>query len=447
MVDKIFFVIFKIGLKFYSVSSYFFKMMPSTWQQTIRLAFKKYAYQNIKAQQEKYISNYKSVTFLNGEYLNSFLPKNKESGINLLGFLKSSTGLGHQARSIYYGLSFIKDKVNFIDCGFLLSHNNQESYTEIKISSKFDYCCNLISVNPNQFTPLIESLNYKNFTSRYNIHYCAWELSKYPKEWLSSSNLIHEFWAMSKFVKNSIERSVAVPVILMPYAVDFQIPEPLPRSYFSLPKDNFIFVFSFDFSSIIFRKNPFAIIKAFRRAFSKEIKDVTLLFKISRNRNNNSQTKQYKNFIAECSKDPRIIVIDKIFNSLEVKQLIQTCNCYVSLHRSEGFGIGMAEAMKLGKAVIATNYSGNTDFTTKDTACIVGYDLIDVKENEFIFYETGQKWADPDLEEAVYYMQKVYHDSEFNKMIAHKGKTFIEENYSIKKVAKRFSERLKIIGI
>jgi glycosyltransferase involved in cell wall biosynthesis len=127
-----------------------------------------------------------------------------------------------------------------------------------------------------------------------------------------------------------------------------------------------------------------------------------------------------------------------------MKSLINCCDVYVSLHRSEGFGIGMAEAMKLGKVVISTNYSGNVDFTNKDTACVVDYRLIPVGDG-YVLPDGKSMWADPDIEHAAFYMKKLYTDSEFYNIISHNGKKFIDTHYNYSVIGNKMKQRLKEI--
>ena len=144
--------------------------------------------------------------------------------------------------------------------------------------------------------------------------------------------------------------------------------------------------------------------------------------------------------------DERVFLINEVFSREKILGLINVCDVYVSLHRAEGFGIGMAEAMKMGKAVISTNYSGNTDFTLSDNSCLVDYKLIPLKELDYI-YEKGQVWADADVEHAAYYMKKLFDDRAYYDEISSRAKIFIDKNYSSKEISKKYLSRLKILGI
>ncbi|MGH9582417.1 MAG: glycosyltransferase, partial [Bryobacteraceae bacterium] len=129
----------------------------------------------------------------------------------------------------------------------------------------------------------------------------------------------------------------------------------------------------------------------------------------------------------------------------ELHELIAACDSFVSLHRSEGFGLGIAEAMYLGKPVIATNYSGNVDFTKQDNSCLVDYRLVPVKPGEYLFPE-GQVWADPNVDQAAMYMRRLAGDRDYAKRIGSAGTESIRRQHSAKATGARYAKRLKQIA-
>ena len=124
-----------------------------------------------------------------------------------------------------------------------------------------------------------------------------------------------------------------------------------------------------------------------------------------------------------------------------MRTLMASCDCFISLHRAEGFGRGPAEAMFYGRPVIVTGYSGNMDFTNEDNACIVDYQLIPVGPGEYPFGE-GQLWADPDVEQAAWYMRRVYSDRQFRTRMARAGRQFIHAHHSFAAIGARYRTRL-----
>ncbi|MDX1924355.1 MAG: glycosyltransferase family 4 protein, partial [Rickettsiaceae bacterium] len=320
----------------------------------------------------------------------------------------------------------------------------KDKRVEDKIRSSLDYNTNIFVCN-GDILALLSHEKSNLFKKKYNIHYGAWELRKYPEEWMYSINLVDEYWAMSSFLQKSVSDVANIPVIHMPYPVDFEIPTYISRKDFGLPEEKFLFIFTFDLSSLASRKNPYAVIKAFLSAFPSN-NDVGLVIKASSNKKNPDHKKQINDIMDLTKNDSRVHLINEILPRDKILGLINSCDVYVSLHRAEGFGIGMAEAMKMGKVVIATDYSGNTDFTLSDNSCPVDYKLIDLKPLEYI-YEQGKQWADPDIEHASFYMKKLYEDRWYYNKLAKNGKNFIDTHYNAQEIMKAYDARLKILGL
>ena len=132
-------------------------------------------------------------------------------------------------------------------------------------------------------------------------------------------------------------------------------------------------------------------------------------------------------FSAEAAEDPRIMLLNRTLSRAEILDLYRACDCFVSLHRAEGYGRGIAEAMLLGKPVITTGFSGNLDFTTNETAALVGYELVPVKKGEYPFAD-GQVWADVDIEHAARSMKRIAGDAAFRRQLAGAGQSLVSRN-------------------
>jgi glycosyltransferase involved in cell wall biosynthesis len=138
-------------------------------------------------------------------------------------------------------------------------------------------------------------------------------------------------------------------------------------------------------------------------------------------------------------------MINKVLDRRSMIGLIERCDCFVSLHRSEGFGRGIAEAMLLGKPVIVTGYSGNMDFTNPLDGCIVDYQLVDVGAREYP-HAAGQRWAEPDLEQAAWYMRRLVSDPAWGSALAHKGRALVEAQHGVEAVGRLCRARLERLG-
>ncbi len=419
-------------------------LLPESFQNKIKIFYRKYILHSIYKKvgnQEK-----SSVSFENGKYIISKLSSSQLlNGVNLIGFPTGEFGLGQHIRNVADALKAAKIPYSFYDCSYLFMGNYDDDSQSSKISKELPYKTNIFVCNGDAIAKLYLEAGKKIFPGKYNIHYGAWELRDYPVEWMSTLAIFDEYWAMSSFLQKSVSDVAMIPVIHMPYPIDFKIPKGYSRSDFNLPEDKFLYIFTFDMSSIMARKNPKAVIEAFYKAFPKK-KEVGLVIKVVRNKNYPALKEELDEMMKKLSDDKRIYLIDEVLPRDKLLGLINLCDVYVSLHRAEGLGIGMAEAMKMSKAVIATNYSGNTDFTLSDNSCLVDYKLVMLKPLEYI-YETGKYWAEPSVDQASDYMKKLYEDKAYYNKISKAGKKYIDEYYSIDTIQKKYVSRLKLLAL
>jgi glycosyltransferase involved in cell wall biosynthesis len=277
----------------------------------------------------------------------------------------------------------------------------------------------------------------------YTIGYWAWELARFPEEWRSSFAFVQEVWVASRSAYEAIAPATTKPVFLMPPAVAIPALEPgLKRADFGLPDDKFIFYFSFDFRSYTSRKNPRATIAAFRRAFPHGDAPVGLVLKTI----GSAWKPEERDALNErIRSDPRIQVIDQELARPRAIALVALADCFVSLHRSEGFGRGPAEAMLLGKPVIVTDYSGTRDFATAETALLVGGELVPVGQDEYPGAK-GQVWAEPDIDEAAAAMRRIAGDRALAERLGRAGQARIGELYDPRVVGARYLDRFAAIA-
>jgi hypothetical protein len=246
----------------------------------------------------------------------------------------------------------------------------------------------------------------KVFEGYRNIGWWPWELAVFPKAWKPYAfELVDEVWASSTFLEDMYKRATDKPVKLVPLAVSVARMKPYPRKHYGLPEKKFLFLYIFDFNSSVARKNPMAAVQAFKQAFKPTDNTVGLVLKTMNTKPNNPE---WQAFLKECQTDKRIQLITETLDRPEVLGLINACDAYVSLHRAEGFGRTLAEAMLLGKPVVATNYSGNVDFMQNELAHPVEFRLIDLDNcaYQWVDMQDCAQWADCENISAVTQMQK-----------------------------------------
>src|SRR5438093_5004776 len=278
----------------------------------------------------------------------------------------------------------------------------------------------------------------------YNVVYPMWELSKYPKEWAKQLNRFDEIWAPSKFTHASIAAAVTKPVVYMPLAGQINLKTFLGRRHFQIPESSFTFLFFFDLTSYIERKNPFAVFEAFDRVCSlRPGSDLCLVIKLKGGEMKAEHEDIFSDYGARLK--GRLVIIDKVLTDNEIKNLVRCCDCFVSLHRSEGFGLGLITAMFLGKPVVATAYSANLDFMNESNSCLVRYELRPVPPGAYPFGE-GQVWAEPDVDHAVDHMLRLASDRDYARSLGDEASRHVRVHFSYRATGLRYSERIRKIA-
>jgi len=261
---------------------------------------------------------------------------------------------------------------------------------------------NLIAIYGDMFAQEWNYFGEDKFKNHYNVACWAWELSRLPPEWIPLLGRVNEVWAASNFAASAIrEANKSIPITVVPHAIELRT-HPYPRSHFKLPENRFIFLSMFDFYSIFERKNPLAVIRAFKKAF-REDEPVELVIKCS----NSKIDPGNFHLLQKEAEGHNVRIMNTYLERDEVNSLLNLCDCCVSLHHSEGFGLMLAEAMALRKPVIATNYSGNTDFMTEENSFPVNYKLVKL-EKDYGPYKKDNVWAEPDERHAAKQMRLVY---------------------------------------
>ena len=273
----------------------------------------------------------------------------------------------------------------------------------------------------------------------YRVASWYWELETIPPEWSQLAHFAEEIWAPTPFVADAMRTTMPLPVFEMLPAVSLGPIEAVSRASLGIAEDNFLFFFMFDMCSEMERKNPLGLIRAFRRAFSPGEK-ATLLIKTMRSE---ADAKGWER-LQTVARENQVLLLDELMSDARVRGLMASSDCFVSLHRSEGFGLGLAEAMLLGKPVIATNYSGNLAFMNPANSLLVDYELTPIETSGPI-YKSGNVWANPSEEHAAQLMRDVFlhRESAFGR--AEKARTELSCVLSLQAAGERMKSRLEAI--
>jgi glycosyltransferase involved in cell wall biosynthesis len=258
----------------------------------------------------------------------------------------------------------------------------------------------LICVNPDELPGFVDRLGHDSLQGT-RIGVWGWETTAIPDRWEPAYKLVEEIWVYSRFVATNIAAVAEVPVVPLPPPVSIPVPDVEPIRL-GVP-DGFLFMFAFDYSSTIQRKNPVGLIEAFKRAFAPREGPQLLIKTI----NAPLLPLSEEEVLWAAEGRPDVHVVDCSLTAPERDALLSACDCYISLHRSEGFGLTLAEAMALGKPVIGTAYSGNVDFMNTDNSFLVDYELTRVGA-ECQIYPADGEWAEPSVEHAASLMRRVY---------------------------------------
>ena len=329
--------------------------------------------------------------------------RSKLWGVNVVGYFRSELGVGEAARQVVTALDTAGVPVLAVHGATLPLSRQGHLFTQSDHRDA-QFPVNLICVNADMLPDFADRAGERFFAGRYSIGLWFWEVSRFRTEWQGSFELLDEVWAPTEHVAAALAPISPIPVV--PIRIPVEMPPIVPRSRAELGvPEGFFFLFSFDYLSVFERKNPLATVEAFTRAFAPEEGPSLVLKCINAERDPAS----HERLLAAAREHPDVHVIDRYLTPSDKNALTATCDCYVSLHRSEGFGLTMAEAMYVGKPVIATGYSGNLDFMTAENGLLVDYELVPIGPGAPPYPADGE-WADPNVEHAAALMRLVFDD-------------------------------------
>jgi glycosyltransferase involved in cell wall biosynthesis len=330
--------------------------------------------------------------------------------VRVTGYLNHTLGLGSAARGYVQALraagtptSTVSVPLFHMQAGTRLQEGYGEHvFEDLVHEGRHGY--EVVAVNAEELPDFVARLGDDYFQGP-RIGIWGWETNSIPARWKRAFELVSEIWVYSRFMAENFAAVAPVPVIALPPPV--QRPEQAANPLRLGVGEGFEFLFAFDYLSTVQRKNPVGLVEAFKRAFAPG-EGPRLLIKTI---NAPLRPLAEEEVLWAAHGRPDIHVVDRSLSAAERDSLMAGCDCYVSLHRSEGFGLTLAEAMAIGKPVIGTGYSGNVDFMTAENSYLVEYEITRVGPDCEIYPADGE-WAEPSIEHAAEVMRKVCSDPE-----------------------------------
>jgi SAM-dependent methyltransferase/glycosyltransferase involved in cell wall biosynthesis len=355
-------------------------------------------------------------------------------GVNVAGYFRAELGVGETARQVVAALERADMPVATVGLSASASRQDHEYETD---TIRPTFPVNLICVNADMLPTFADQAGPGFFFDRYSIGLWWWEINEFPERFSKAFEPLDEIWVGSHFVADAISAVSPVPVVKVTMPVSMPEIEEFDRGALGLP-EGFVFLFVFDYHSVFERKNPLGLVEAFEQAFPEGTGASLMLKSI-----NSEHYPEEHGRLIEAAKGHRDIhVIDRYVTAAEKNAMFAGCDCYVSLHRSEGFGNTLAEAMYLGKSVIATGYSGNMEFMTPHNSYPVDYTLRPVGDDAGPYPPAGE-WAEPDIGHAARLMRHVFEDQREAGERGRRAAEDLRRNHSPEAAGRAMADRIR----
>jgi len=364
--------------------------------------------------------------------------------VNVIGYLRDTLGLAEAAHLYIRALSAAGISVSTTtvspdlpvdpNVGPTITRHGHHPYEERRASVEPAF--NLACVNGDQLAALMRSRTEGILEGRRTIGQWAWETDVLPPTWNEGFGYVEEIWVYSTFVAENLGRLAPVPVVVVPQAI--AVPDPSGVELELARDQRFTFLFMLDFFSTLRRKNPLGLVEAFKRAFAPDEGPRLLLKTI----NSEFRPEAREELRSKIGGRPDIELIDGFLEARQKTALLARADCYVSLHRSEGFGLTLGESMALGTPVIATGYSGNTDFTMPHNSYLVDWTSTRVGPGCEVYPAEGS-WAEPDLDHAAELMRWVWKRPDEARAKADRARLDIQRLYAPEVVGRLARARLE----
>lgn len=370
-------------------------------------------------------------------------------GINYIGDLRADIGISEHSRLMVNTMLEAGIPLAYTEIAYRFESRTVPLPKELKEGSP--YSISVVDQNFSHFYDAILEIPPKALEGKYIITIWAWELNKFEGPWLNNFKFVDEVWTGSRYTQDVIAHVSPVPVVRIPFAVEVNASLDVTPARFSLPENRFIFLYSFSSTSTAARKNPFGYVEAFRQAFGKPGKTGPLLV-LKAHHLDNPDAVLLAPALRKAVASVGGILIEDNLDRQSMYDLLAVADCFVSLHRAEGFGLGIAESMALGKPVIATAYSGNMDYMTPANSYGVSYSIKQIQEEDHAYqprlkaiYGTGYEWADPDIDHAAKLMQQVYENQDEARQVGQRAAEYMALHYSRAAIGQRIRERFRAL--
>ncbi|MCX6954024.1 MAG: glycosyltransferase family 4 protein [Verrucomicrobia bacterium] len=365
-------------------------------------------------------------------------------GLNIVGFLTADLGVGESARCMVRAADAACIPSALVPLKLNCKNRLGDQTYASRLQDTNPYGVNVVHLDPPASRDLDHHHGPAFRAGKYNIGYFAWELPEFPDAWTSAFDFFDEIWTPSDFATAAIAIKSPLPVFTMPHAIAFPRPTEAPaalRSRLGLPADPFLFLTLFDLNSYAERKNPRAVIAAFR-ASGLAGRGAALVIKVQNVAGNEADFAALQESVRDL---PGTVLLTGTLSRADIYALEAACDCFVSLHRSEGFGLAVAEAMYLGKPVISTDWSATAEFVTGTNGCPVRAPLITLDRHHGP-YAKGATWADPDPAHAADHMRRLFADRTLCAGLGAAARATIETRFSPAAIGARYRRRLEAIA-
>ncbi|GGF40237.1 glycosyl transferase [Aliidongia dinghuensis] len=323
--------------------------------------------------------------------------------VTVAGLMRSTTGIGEGARMCLAALEALGIPAESLDFSERLNLADMPGDPTPPPVHRADPGGSMIVHINAPYLPLALLAMGRAATRRKRmIGYWSWELPRIPDSWRVGFPFVNEIWVPSSFTADAIRAEVDLPVHVVPHPMLPVPPQTFDwRQKFGIGADELVVGTFFHMGSSFARKNPLAAIEAFRRAFGRE--KAHLIIKM----NDGSLAPDLRAAVLEATGGyPNIHLIEQKLTDQEMSDLLCSVDVLLSMHRTEGFGLPLARAMQLGKLVVATGWSGNLDFMTRENSMLVDYSLIPATDPQRKYDYNDMNWANPSVEHAAHCLRQ-----------------------------------------